>query len=522
VTTVGQLLETARGAVQAGQFKQAESLYRQLTRQVPEAAELWAELGFVELKLDRVALAVGYLERAASLGPGNPVIAGNLATAYRMAKRPDAAIAAYRRALEIGSPTPELLNNLALALKETGHRDEALTAFDQAVALRGDYANGHLNRANLLRDLGRLADAVDGYRRVLDISPRDAGAHCALGSVCYDLGQFDEAMAHFDRAIAIDPQYAEPRRNRALIWLARGDFLHGWREYDQRLGCEGGGLRTFEQPRWDGTPLAGRALLAYPEQGLGDTLQFVRYLPWVERTGGTVWFETPAALAPILASSGLSRFLVPQGTWPEFDVHCPLLSLPGWCGNPVGHPFWPGHYLSAAPDRATRWREVFDKLDGFKIGIAWAGNPGHPHDRYRSAKLVEFAPLAAIEGVRLISLQIGAPRGQIAQLDGRWKVVDLGDDFDESGGAFMDAAAVIEQLDLVVSVDTSLAHLAGGMGRDVWVALEYSPDWRWRDHGDHTAWYPSMRLFRQTTFDDWEQVFQEIAASVRSRLATGP
>ncbi len=512
MTTFGEALDEARQLLRQGDLVRAEFLYRRLVEAVPQAPDPWHEMGLVQLQARRPERALEYFRRAIALDPSVSAYHSNLGTACRALKRHDEAVASFKRGMQLEAPTAPVYNNFALALKDAGRRDDALAAFDEALKLRPDYANGHFNRANLLLDVGRLQDSIEGYQRAIQLKSDDAGAHGKLGIAYYDLGRLPEALACFERALALDPNQPEVRRNRALVWLAQGDFAKGWLEYEWRFECEGFAKRSYSQPRWHGSPLAGRTLLVYAEQGLGDTLHFIRYVPLVEQAGGNVLLDVPGPLVPLLTQSGFGRFFA--GGTPRFDLHCSLLSLAGMLGEPTGQPLWRGPYLTADPRLVAEWKERLRDLSGFKVGIAWAGNPDHPHDRFRSVSLERFAPLAAISGVRLISLQKGVPSQQLAQFGAAMHVLDLGQALDESTGAFMDTAAVMTHLDLVITVDTAMAHLAGGLGAKVWLPLQLSPDWRWLAHGQETPWYPSMRLFRQREFDRWLLVFEAIAAEL--------
>jgi tetratricopeptide (TPR) repeat protein len=519
LATLGEALQQARQLFGAGQLSQAEAIYRQLLAAAPQAAELWQEMGMLQVKAGRADAAVEFLLKSTSLEPATAAYHSNLGAVYRLLKRTDEAVASFRRAVECSAPAAELCNNLALALKDAGQTADALPWFDEALRIRPDYANGHFNRGNLLLDIGRLDEAVASYRQALALKPNDAGALCKLGVAYYDQGRMEQALACFDRALEIQPNYPEVRRNRSLVWLARGEYSKGWREFEWRLESEGFAKPEFSQPRWDGSPLAGRTLLVHAEQGLGDTLQFIRYVPLVEQCGGAVRVEAQAALLPLLKQSGFGKWLAEPDAIGHFDVYCPLLSLAGYLPDRSGQPYWRQRYLAADSGLVARWAARLNEFAGFKVGIAWAGNPGHAHDRFRSVCVANFAPLAEIPGIRLVSLQKGAGREQLGELGGRFDLVDLGGELDETAGAFMDTAAVIANLDLVITVDTAIAHLAGGLGAEVWVALQLSPDWRWLTAGETTAWYPSMRLFRQRQFDAWPEVFEELARALERRVA---
>ncbi|HEY2895360.1 MAG TPA: tetratricopeptide repeat-containing glycosyltransferase family protein [Pirellulales bacterium] len=517
--TLGEAVELARRLAGEGRFSESLELYRQITAAVPHAAEIWHEAGLIHLQASQPSAAVELLAKAVALAPDNGMFHSNLGAAYRALGQTARAIASFRSAIAASPSAAEAHNNLALALKVAGQHDAALAEFDAAVRLRPDYVNGWFNRGNLLRELGRFDAAIESYRTALSHSTVDPGIVCQLGVAQYDCAQYEAALASFETALALDPHYPEAHRNRALVWLARGDFQRGWREFEWRTACNDFISRAPQAPRWDGSPLDGRRLLVYHEQGLGDSLQFVRYLPLVERAGGIARLEVQSALKPLVAASGFGQFLQSeQDTLPDFE--CPLMSLAAHLPNASGQPYWPGPYLSADPVLVADWHErLCQRQAGFRVGIAWAGNPAHPHDRFRSVPLEAFAPLARIADVQLVSLQIGDAREQLKQSPLGAQIIDLGPDLDQGSGAFMDTAAVLKSLDLVISVDTAIVHLAGGMNAPVWVPLHFSPDWRWQVSGETTPWYPSVRLFRQSGQQDWSTVFEQLAAELSKRIA---
>lgn len=499
----------------SGQLAEAENRYRQLIAAVPLAAEPWHELGLVQLRANRLELAAQSLQRAIALDPNLSTCHGNLGGIYQKLNRSADALVCFERALQLSGPSPELSNNLGLALKNLGRKDEALVAFGDALTLRPDYVNALFNRGSLLMSLSCLDEATADFDRAVALAPDDFDAQLSLGVAHFVAARLDAALVCFERALALVPDRPEPRRNRALAWLLQGDYEHGWPELEYRLQCEDCRPRTTDKPRWDGGPLSGRKLLIHAEQGLGDTLQFIRYLALVEPLGETVKVEVQPPLMRLLEASGFGRWLVARGGEVEYDVHCPMMSLPNTLCQVTHDPYWGATYLAPDERLAAAWATRLGTLDGLKIGIAWSGSTDHAQNHYRSAPVAEFAQLAAIPGVCLISLQKGPPRSQLAELPPGMEVIDWTDELDETTGAFMDTAAVVRNLDLVVSVDTSIAHLAGGMGAPVWLALQKSPDWRWGLSGTQTAWYPSMRLFRQPRFGDWTAVFTDMAAALR-------
>jgi hypothetical protein len=326
-------------------------------------------------------------------------------------------------------------------------------------------------------------------------------------------------VAEFRRAIRLAPNYAEAHKNLAHSLLRGGQFAEGWREYEWRWQCREFPRLPYTQPAWDGSPLEGRTLLLCAEQGLGDTIQFVRYAPLLKRRGGRTVVAAQKPLLPLLAGCpGIDALADRDAAPPPYDVFAPLLSLPRLLGTTPADVPAEVPYLQARPDLVERWREELRPLDGFRVGIAWRGSPGYRMDRLRSFPLSHFEPLARLPGVRLVSLQKGPGVEQLRELDGRFPVVDLAGRLDEASGPFMDTAAVMRNLDLVVSCDTAVAHLAGALGVPVWLALSCAPEWRWLVGREDSPWYPTMRLFRQESAGAWEDVFRRMAAALRERI----
>ena len=338
-------------------------------------------------------------------------------------------------------------------------------------------------------------------------------------------GKIEAAMARFEETLHLDPNYASARWNRAAVWLLQGDFERGWAEYEWRWTQPDFGHRRFVQPAWDGSPLAGKTILLYAEQGIGDTLQFVRYVPLVQERGGRVILQCPLQLMKLLATlPGIERLVVKDDPLSAFDVHAALLSLPAIFHTSLDNVPASVPYLQANADLIEHWRKELAKSDVdyrtfasgpvFKIGITWQGNPAFKDDRYRSIPLARFERLASVPGVQLISLQKGPGIEQLQELGERFPILDLGNRLDEDSGPFMDTAAVLKNIDLVISSDTALPHLAGALGVPVWVALPLVPDWRWLLEREDCPWYPTMRLFRQTKLGCWQNVFERIAETL--------
>jgi tetratricopeptide (TPR) repeat protein len=443
--------------------------------------------------LGRVAEDCGRLEEAAAryrlalcYQPRNAAFHNNLGNALIALSRADEALGCYQQAVRLQPAEPVYFNNLANALTLAGRPEEAEVCCRQALILRTDFADGRHNLAITLAAQGK----------------------------------FDEALAENEEALRLAPEHPGARNCRALWWLQKGDFARGWPEYEWRWRVPGVRRREFHKIAWDGTPLTGRTILLYAEQALGDTIQFIRYAPRVKARGGTVIVECPPPLVHLLRSCAGIDQLVPRGAaLPPFDVQTALLSLPGLEGTTLECVPADVPYLGADPALVARWRDELARPASFKIGIVWQGSASFAGDSMRSVPLRYFAALARIPGVRLFSLQKGAARNQIRRLARNFTVTDLGSTLDEGGDAFTDTAAVMMNLDLVVSTDTSIAHLAGALGVPVWVVLAIGPDWRWLRAGEACAWYPTMRLFRQTRAHDWDEVFERVAEAVQRALA---
>ncbi len=371
----------------------------------------------------------------------------------------------------------------------------------------------HNNIGNSLAEQGKLDAAIDEYHRALTMQAQNPDALYNLGNAYMKLAQLDVALEYFNRAIALRGDYAEARHNRSAVWLLKGDFKQGLPEYEWRTRSRDYPPLRLAWKIWNGEPLAGKTLVLCAEQGLGDTLQFIRFAPQFKEQGARVIMGCQQRLHAILArAAGIDGFVSEQTPFADADFCLPLLSAPGRLGTleetiPREVP-----YLFTTDELVERWRKRLAEIEGFKIGIVWQGNPECPGDHTRSFRLAEFAPLAAVPGVRLISLQVGAGSEQLAEFKEKWSILELEGDIDKSAGSFMDTAAIMQNLDLIVTSDTAAAHLAGAVGARTWVVLQRVPDWRWMIDRADNPWYPTMRLFRQPERGDWSTPFQQIAA----------
>jgi tetratricopeptide (TPR) repeat protein len=487
---------------------------RQATQLAPGNPTAHHSLGLVLVARNELAEAAACFEQACRLHPGFAEAHTNLGMALGRLGNPAGALAALREATRLEPRSPELHNAMGAALVQLGDHAASLGPIREALRLRPDFVSALVNEGNALRSCGQLDEALGSFRRALELHRDNADAHHDLALVFSDLGRTAEALDEFDAALQLRPEFAMGRKNRALVWLRRGDWAQGWREYEWRWRCGELPEPAYPQPRWDGGDLGGKTILLWAEQGVGDTLQFVRYAGQLKQRGATVLLRCPAALHPLLAPCvGIDRLVNTEA--PPFDVHAPLMSLPHLLGTTVHSVPATIPYLLADQAVVTRWRHELAHVSGLRIGVCWQGNPKYAADRLRSFALAQLAPVAAVAGVRLVSLQTGRAVQQIADLRGRLEILDLGAHLTRTPGAFVDVAAVIKNLDLVISCDTAIAHLAGALGAPVWLALPYARDWRWLQGRSDTPWYPTMRLFRQSEPRNWDGVFAEMARQLR-------
>jgi Tfp pilus assembly protein PilF len=515
MASIPERLQAAAEMLRNGQSEQARSIYEQVL--ALDANQLDALLGLARLRWQAGDLqtAEHWFARAARAAPDSAVVQFHLGNILQMQDRHDDAIACYRRALRLQPDLVEAQCNLGTTLRDLGRLDEALVQLQQAVGRRPDMAQAQGNLGAVWHALGQLDEAQACFERAVRLDPSRAERHFSLGSVLRDRGYVDSAIASYDRAVELEPDFSIAIVNRGTAQLSAGRFAPGWADYEHRIGSVHSSTLKLPEPLWQGEPLASGRLLVHCEQGLGDTLQFVRYLPRVRQLAPNATLAADACLLPLLAASGFGPLVAKEGPLPSCDAQIPLMSLPRIFGTRLDNVPAPVPYLAVEAPRIDRWHTRLQQLPGFRIGIAWQGRPSYPGDRQRSIALEHFAALARVDGVRLFSLQKGPGSEQIAAFDSCTPLVDLGPSIDHSDGAFLDTAAVMQSLDLVITSDTAVAHLAGALARPVWVALSAAPDWRWMFDREDSPWYPTMRLFRQQELGRWDQVFQRMADALR-------
>jgi len=536
-----------------GELVEAIDHYRQALRLNSNSAETYSNLGNALLERGELEEAVQCFQHALRLKPDYVKAHYNLGVALQRQDHLDEAIGCFQQALRLQPNMAEAHCNLGLALEGQDKLDEAIRCYRQALQFKPNYAEACNSLGLALERQDKMDEALQCYQQALQIKPNSVEPRTNLGNVHWDQGRFDEALACYEQALRWHPEAPETHFNRARLRLLQGDWAMGWPEYEWRWQTKECPGFSFPQPRWDGTPLAGRTILLLAEQGLGDTLHFIRYCPLVKRLGGTVIVECQPALLRLLASvEGIDVLLARGLPPPAFHVYASLLSLPGLFHTTLANVPHAVPYLHADAELVAHWRQelrkssmcdvrcamseephltshIAHRTSHIRVGIAWQGNPAVVGDRHRSIPLARFAPLAQVEGVQLISLQKGPGSEQLypppfpppsgereTWWAGQFPVLNLGERLDEGTGAFMDTAAVMKNLDLVITSDTSIAHLAGALGVRVWVPLTLIPDWRWMLQREDSPWYPTMRLFRQTRRGCWEDVFERMAEELKA------
>ncbi len=499
---LGSLLE------RQGDLQAAADCYRRALEIEPAAPVILANLGGVLERLGDLPTAGECFQRAIDLKPDFVAAINRLGTVLDRLGNPEAAMNRFRQAAALDPTCAEAHYNLGIVLARQQNLDAGLQCFRRAMELKPDYAEAHNNAGFILDRLGQLDAAEACFRRALEIAPGYPEAHNNLG-IALKRRRNTRAADCFRRAIEIKPDYSEAHFNLASVLLLEGHFAQGWAEYEWRpRDCR----EAFDAAsRWQGQAMPGGTILLRCEQGLGDIIQFVRYAQLVKQRAGTVIVECPRVLAGLLASCpGVDKVVPIGGSPPQFDAQIPLLSLPGLFGTTLATIPANVPYLSAPADGATFWQRELVPGDKLKVGIAWQGNPANAADHERSFPLSLFRGVVGTPGVQCYSLQFGAGREQLADFADRGLIVDLGDRL----GEFDNTAAIVRNLDLVITTDSATAHLAGALALPVWVALPYVPDWRWLLDRPDSPWYPTMRLFRQGAPGDWASVFKEIESEL--------
>jgi tetratricopeptide (TPR) repeat protein len=543
-------MQRAQLALEAGDYLCAMRDCEAALRADASSAQAWLWLAVACLRNRDFRRSAEAAARGAALAPGGALGYKIAGAAHAALGEPAAALRNFSVAVTLDHCDRETRNGVAAALNDLGEFARALAAAEAMLRLWPDFAFAHYNRGVALAGLGRPQEALESYRRAiaqkpdfaaalnnaavllarasggeaalalfdraLAIDPAFAAAHGNRGRALIDLGRDEEALAGCERALALNPRDAESGLARAHLLLASGRIREGLEGLEARRRLPRWIERRFAFPEWRGGDAAGKKILVWAEQGLGDAIQFCRYAGLLASRGAQVTLAVQPSLRRLLADlpdlrvSGLDDAAAPH------DLHAPLMSLPRLLGLDEKTLFAEPARIEVDAARAARWRARLD-AGIFHIGVAWQGNPNGEVDRGRSFALAALAPLGGIAHVKLWSLQKHAGAEQLRELGGRFQVEDLGPDFDAGPDAFLDTAALMASLDLVVASDTAVAHLAGTLRRPVWVALQVASEWRWLRGREDSPFYPTARLFRQKRPGDWAEVFERMALALRAR-----
>jgi tetratricopeptide (TPR) repeat protein len=531
-----------------GQLAEARAVCEGILAAEPRHAGALHLLGLIAAQAGNPCLALELIDRALAIDPHNAAAYCNKATALQelkqwdaalanydeaIARKPDyavahsnrgnvlaglrrweAALASYDAAIAIQADFAVAWSNRGHALRELKRWEDALASYDRAIALKADFAEAWSNRGIVLKALDRLPEALASYDRAIGLRPGYAEAHANRGNVLKELNEWDAALACYERAIAAKPEFADAHFNKAIALLALGNFTPGWIEYEWRWKNPSGLAikrpREFSCPLWLGRePLTGKSIVLHCEQGLGDTLQFFRYVRAVADLAARVILEVQQPLVRLLeGSSGAWQLLAEGSALPDADYHCPLLSLPLAFGTtPDTIP--PPAPLAADPGRNAHWRARLGERRAPRVGLVWSGNVNHANDRHRSVSLAEWVSHLP-DGFQYVSLQKEVRDVDRQALRAHPAILDLSAELHD----FSDTAAVCANLDLLLSADTSVAHLGGSLGTKTWLLLPFNPDWRWLLNRSDTPWYPSVTLYRQQHLGDWRSVLRQIGAEL--------
>jgi tetratricopeptide (TPR) repeat protein len=501
-----------------GLFDEALPCYLETIRLNPGIADAYINIGNIHREKKQTDKAMAYYKEAVKTDPSLPDASNNLGNILIEKGRLDEAIECFQMVTHKHPGFAPAFFNLGRAFQIKSQFDDAVLNYREAVKLNPSDAETYNNLGTALYEKGEIAEAVKCYRKAMELKEDLDTAHCNLGITLHQQGYFDEALLSYRKALLINPELADAHLNMSYILLSRCNFKDGWKEFEWRwkTGEFISQQRALPKPAWDGSDIAGKTILLTSEQGFGDVIQFVRYAPLLAGRGAKVIVECLKEMNSLLQTvEGIHQIIVKGKTLPDFDIHCPLLSLPYLFNTtpetiPANIP-----YLHAGNDLLQIWREKFQpNNDKHRIGIAWAGNPRHSNDRNRSCQPEIFLPLTENKAVSLFSLQKDSYTVQSDNVIKKMGMIDYTNEIND----FSDTAAFIMNLDLVISVDTAVAHLAGALGKPVWLLLPFVPDWRWMLDREDSPWYPTMKLFRQPQPCDWGSIIHLITENINNIL----
>jgi hypothetical protein len=545
---IAQMFAQAIECIRQGRLDEAERLAARIRKLLPDRHEGVHLLGVVKLQRGHASAGLPLIEAALKINPHASDAWSNRGLALGMLGRDSEAMESFARSLELRADDPDMLNGRGRLLLKLHRPTEALADFEQAAALSPGHFGALTNRGNALAALGRLDEALAQYDALLADDPAHPSLHFNRGCALASLARHAEAIAAFDRALARRPHHVaahldrgvalqalnrhaealesfaqvlaldagnvDAQHNAALSRLTLGDYREGFKQYEARFARSGmPPHRRLGKPLWLGEfPPRRKTILLHAEQGLGDTIQLARYVPLVARTGASVVLEAPDELTGLLGRlEGVAAVVARGAPLPGFDLQCPMGSLPLALATELATIPAEIPYLTASAERIAQWRPRLEALPHPRVAFVWSGRASHPNDRNRSLPLARLAPLLEMEPVSFVSLQRELSDPDAAMLAGISRVTPIGTELRD----FDDTAAVLGLCDLVITVDTAVAHLAGALGRPTWILLPFAPDWRWLLERTDSPWYSSARLYRQPAVGDWEGV----VARVREDLA---
>lgn len=504
---------------QLGRMGEAQRLFAAAARINPRLPSVWVNLGQALHALKRGDEALASLEQARALAPADAGVLYQHACVLMSLGRTEQALAEFRQLLASAPQHAQARLNCAIAQAALGYPEQALGDFDAALAMMPGHAGAHHNRALALYELARYGDALEAHQRALALAPDYAASWYGRGRALAALSRHDEALASYAKARGTGKDDADLQFSEAIALLSIGDYRRGFEKYESRWRRTGMPAPTGRgRPLWRGEyPLAQRTVLLHAEQGLGDTIQLARYVPLLAASGARIVLEVQSELTALMASLDGGATVIARGAAPPpFDVHCPLGSLPLALRTDVHNVPAPIPYLSAGTAARASWSARLGALPRPRIALAWSGNPAHVNDRNRSLAFAALAPLLSAPA-SLLSIQRELRQADADMLAREPRVTHLGDQLH----SFADTAAIVADADLVISADTAVAHLAGAMGKPLWLLLPFTSDWRWTRDGDKSPWYPAARLFRQRTLGDWAGVVDRLAEEL-AHLGSGP
>ena len=520
---IENLLKRAVAHHRSGEWEEAEGLYHRVLQKAPNHPDALHLLGLVNQQKGETARAEELVRKAISLDGRAPLFHLSLGNVLSAQGKRSEAMESFRQALRLEPRFTEAHYNLANELLRTDRIDESVFHYQEALRIKPDLAEGHYNLGKAFEKLDKLAEAEASYRRALERNPQYFDAWFNLAISLSDQCKLEEAERCYQQALAMRPDHVDANWNLSLVWLLAGNLKEGWQKYEWRLQQPKYQFLQPQRNRWQGEEALDKTLLVRAEQGLGDAIQFIRFLPLVKPRVGRLIFECQPSMTRLFQNfSGIDQIysrkvdLFPPDV--PYDVDSPLLSLPGILGVTLDSIPARVPYILPEKNRLEEWKQrIPPDPDQIKIGIVWAGHVGHRGNSKRSTSLSSWAPLAGIRGVTFFSLQMGEAAVEALNPPPGMNLFDLTDSIED----FADTAAFIALLDMVISVDTAVAHLAGAMGKPVWTLLPFTPDWRWLLGRKDTPWYPTMRLFRQRVPGDWKGVFEEVASGLKEVSDSG-